>query len=441
MREEWVKLPLASVGSRALFAAVVAAVVLVPAILALRIAIAGALGAFSRPRWLELAMRFDSANPHYKERLGSLLEFSLEARPEVAVGWFRRAVENDPENGFLWRQLAEACEFADDEACASQAFARARQLDPRSPALAWDMANFALWRHQPGQAAAEFRYLLELAPDYAPAVFSVGRTAFSGLEFLADRVISPRAAPQVSLTLIQLAAKEQDWPLAAKLWKQLVAADAAFPVHEVQPYLEALMAAGRLAEAWQVWADLRHLHVIAPDSSGPGNRVYNGNFSNAPLNAGFDWHAAALSGVELTFGDPDGPRGQPCLRVDFWLAQNLEAELVYQLVPVVGNRRYHLSAWTKSEELTSSSGVRLRVLDPEHSGCAKAETPATTATTGWHRVDADVVTCADTRVVRLALWRPHSDDFPTRISGHFWISAVSLVETGTPGGEASGARP
>ena len=93
--------------------------------------------------------------------------------------------------------------------------------------------------------------------------------------------------------------------------------------------------------------------------------VFNGGFEQEPLNAGFDWRFAQQPYLTLDFFDATAHTGARSFRADFTVPQNSEYEPVYQLVPVVPGQTYELSAYVKSEAITSDSGPRLRVLDPK----------------------------------------------------------------------------
>jgi hypothetical protein len=80
----------------------------------------------------------------------------------------------------------------------------------------------------------------------------------------------------------------------------------------------------------------------------------------------------------------------------------------------------------RSEEITSDSGPRLRIVDPACSECLDVSTEATLGTTGWHQVRLSFTPGAQTEFVRLSVWRPRSRSFPAEISGQWWVDAVSL---------------
>ena len=112
--------------------------------------------------------------------------------------------------------------------------------------------------------------------------------------------------------------------------------------------------------------------------------------------------------------------------MDFTVPNNAEYEPIYQIVPVQPNYRYELTAYVRSDDISSESGPRLRVLDPECPSCLSGESAASVGTTAWHQVSLVVTTGAKTRALRISVWRPRARSFPMDIQGRFWLTAVSL---------------
>jgi len=249
--------------------------------------------------------------------------------------------------------------------------------------------------------------------------------------------------------------------------------------------LEQLISAGRYGEAAAVWryviesgGDMRPRdNTAAPSNKGestaadgsllaksPGERensnlIYNGNFEQPLLNAGFDWRIQpqryvaisfvpsegvaravkpALSAAEeskpaqsngaLETGNrkPETVLGKRSLLLRFTVPDNSDYEPVHQLVPVVPGQTYLLSAFVRSEAITSDSGPRLRVTDPKCPACLNVETEDATGSSPWRQVSQQFQAGPETEVVRVSVWRPHGRSFPMDISGRFWVDDVSL---------------
>jgi hypothetical protein len=193
-----------------------------------------------------------------------------------------------------------------------------------------------------------------------------------------------------------------------------------------QSYVERLLHQGRTREALSVWQVVEKHSNSVQATDEAENLVFNGGFERAPLNAGFDWRYQNTPQVAVDFSDRSARQGQRCLRLDFTVSSNQEFEPVLELVPVSPNQEYLLEASARSQNITSDSGPRLRVLDPDCPRCLDVATDSTVGTTPWHTVRVRFSTGAETGFVRLSVWRPRSRSFPTEITGQFWLDAVSL---------------
>ena len=188
------------------------------------------------------------------------------------------------------------------------------------------------------------------------------------------------------------------------------------------PYLERLLDLGRYKEAINVWGDLERLGIVnKPPSEDRDNLIYDGDFEQVPLNAGFDWRTSELPYLWFAFPNSGAYRGGRCLRLDFTVGRNDESEAVYQFVTAAPNQGYLLRAYTRSDNITSDSGPRLRVLDPACPACLDVSSETTVGTTPWHPVSLKFSTGAHAQVVRVSVWRPRSRTFPTEITGTFWL--------------------
>jgi hypothetical protein len=195
----------------------------------------------------------------------------------------------------------------------------------------------------------------------------------------------------------------------------------------VQPYIDRLLAQGRYQDAQAVWWQLEARGTIArPAVHEPGDLMFNGDFEQPPLGAGFDWRSQPSPYVSVDFADATPFAGAHCLRLDFPVGQNDVFEPVYQIVPVVPNQTYSLAAYARSVDITSDSGPRLRVTDPDCPTCLDAFTDPTVGSTAWHELKLNFTASPQTRAVRVSVWRPRSRVFPMELSGTFWLDAVSL---------------
>jgi len=245
----------------------------------------------------------------------------------------------------------------------------------------------------------------------------------------------------VKLKYVDFLSEEDRWDSAYQVWGRIAASIAPFKFSPIEPYLNRLLERGRIREAQTVWLDLQRLRVIPkPEMESYGSLIYNGGFERLPLAAGFDWRFVRTTYLSLDLAAPPAYQGARCLRVDFTVARNEEYEPVYQIVPVIANQTYLLGAYTRSEDITSDSGPRMRVVDVSCAGCPSAVSEMTIGTTGWHPVSVKFKTGSETQAVRVGVWRPRSRTFPVEIKGSFWLDDISMKPLDSSGGSLSLAK-
>lgn len=426
--ERWIEYPLRKPGRRFLFALGIGLAILPLGYKTVRMAAAGVFAAFHKPADLRIAVALDPGNPRFDRQVALAYQTNSNVNPMEPVAWFRKAVALDPRDGVLREGLARACEFAGDQRCATASFVRALALDPMTPRVEWLTANHDLLLGLRGDAALHFRRLLAIDPGYAPAVFITCLSAYGDPAFIGAHILPAHSTATLQLEYVDFLAQRGDFQPAAGIWSRLVAAHKHFGFPRARPYLQKLIASGRIDQAVHVWSDLRQLGIISgTQGEESGNLVFNPGFESNPVDAGFGWRVRNVRYIDAQFADPVAYQGKRCLRIDFLVPENESSSPVYQLVPVVPNETYTLSAWVRSEGITSTSGPRLRVVDPDDPHCAPAKTPATLGTTSWHEVRVSFSTCSQTRLIQLSVWRPRSYRFPNDISGHFWLDDVRLV--------------
>jgi tetratricopeptide (TPR) repeat protein len=399
---------------------------------AVRTVITSSLEGSRRLSQLRRALTFDPADPKLHYELGLIYSYSPEALdPAEAVKYFQRATELNPHTAIYWSSLASACDSVGDRACADRALERALTLSPMTPRLHWLAANHYLVTDRVEVALPHFQRLLELNPEYAWPTFRLCLKATRDPKMVLEKVLPSGADAKLKLAYVDFLSAEGNPDFAYGVWGQMVANGSPFAFWLAAPYLQRLLDLGRYQEAINVWGDLERLGIVnKPSSSERDNLIYNGDFEQAPLNAGFDWHTSELPYLWFAFPDSGAYRGRRCLRLDFTVARNDESEAVYQFAPAAPNQEYLLTAYTRSDNITSDSGPRLRVLDPACPACLDVSTETTVGTTPWHPVSLKFSTGAHAQVVRVSVWRPRSRTFPTEITGTFWLDTVSLKAAG-----------
>lgn len=210
----------------------------------------------------------------------------------------------------------------------------------------------------------------------------------------------------------------------------------------VKPFLDFLTDHDRLQDAGAVWSDLQHVGAIPPEPSAPSaNLLYNGSFDRVPINTGFDWRVSASPDLIFDFSDPAAYKGRKCLRIDFSVGRNADYDLVSQIVRVKPSTSYQLSAYVRSENLTSDRGPRLRVTEMGCKDCTPTASDATQGTMPWHLVEVSFMTQPQTQAVRISFWRPQTSASIGDITGTVWVDDLNLHAVGAATHDLNQARP
>lgn len=433
-RAKYIQLPLRSRASRVTLIMIAAVPALMLSLQATRIALAARSGSCLDVQGLRQAIKLDPGNAVFDHELGLVYAYSFgQANLPAAVELLRRATELNPRKAIYWSDLAEVCDTIGDTACSNRAIERTLKLSPMTPRFEWKAGNHYLQTGQTEQAMNHFRRLLELDDTYAQPVFQVCLRVAGNLQSVLQEVFPREHKPQLDFAYLDFVSEQGDIDLANQIWSGLSSEGVTCKFSDVKPYLSRLIAQNNTQQAATVWHELERRGVVPrPEPGGAKNLVYNGGFEHSPLNAGFDWRAPNTPFVETDFRDPSACGGSHCLRVDYAPGRNMESDPVYELIPVVPGVSYELQVHVRSDDIRSGSGPRLRVIDPACPACLSVSTSETVGTTAWHLLTLNFTAGADTRIIRLSVWRPRSREFPMEISGSFRVDDVSITPLKTP---------
>ena len=436
-----IKRPLGSTRRVALLAVVVALLLtLIPT--SLRIGAASRLGETGSLADLRHALEIDPLNAELHRRLGIYDTFMADPpNTREGLAHLHRATELAPLNALYQANLGSACESIGDRACADAAFNRLLVLDPMMPRYRWAVANYNLRADRADVAMTQFQRLIALSSgrEYAERTFDVCLRATGDPEAVFKSVLAGGQDSQLSLAFVHYLSDHDQLDAARRVWTLIVQRSGPFAFSQANDYLAHLLSLGRYQDALGVWRDLERLSAVErPKDDDPDNLVFNGGLEAQPMNAGFDWHYAELPFLSFSFDDPSAYRGSRCLRLDFTVKRNDVYQPVYQVVPVEPGREYQLGAYVRSDRITSDTGPELRVFDPMHPENLDVSTETTVGTTPWHPISVSFRPGADTHFVMLAVRRQRSRNFPTEISGTFWVDAISIKPVSAEGGVKAG---
>jgi tetratricopeptide (TPR) repeat protein len=365
------------------------------------------------------------------DRLGRLRQWDfMNSDLPGAIVDYRKAVQDDPRSAHFWMDLASAYETSGDDTRAREAYLHAKSVYPVSGEVAFHYGNFLLREQQYPEAYVELQRAVQTDPTLLPLAISRTWRSSEDVNELLNSLL-PANADAYLQALDFFASIHQAEPGLA-VWQRILALGQPFPLPRVFPFLEELIREDRADDARRVWLEAvgpaEVLHSEPPNK----NLIWNGNFAQDLANGGLDWRWNPLPGIAIEFDSGAAPNGSRAIRVDFNGGSNLAVVAPFQYVPVEPNRSYHFHGYMRTEGITTESGMRFSVTDPNHNGALNVVTDSLTGSHVWTSVDADLITGPTTHFLLVRLFREPSRLFENKLEGTAWIADISLIASGGP---------
>jgi tetratricopeptide (TPR) repeat protein len=371
------------------------------------------------------AAAWEPDNPENWYRLGRYFQIDFEhSDMSKAVANYARATTIAPGSAEYWLNLAEAQETALQLADAEKAFRRAEQAYPLSADAAWRFGNFLLRQNRQDEAYQQIHKALSVQPGLTALAISRCWQSTQDIEKIL-RLALP-AEPDAYWGAIDFLVDAREPDAAMVVWKRLMAGNPSFRLQRAFHLEDMLIEAGHGEDAHAVWQQSLSAGAVSNESQKDGSLVWNGDFEQDLLNGGMGWRFRAVPGAELSF-DPRVAHSQGrSLRVEFDGTGNVDFQQPWQYIVLQANTRYRLSAYFRTENLSTSSGIRLE-LEEMHFGDTVEATANLSGTQPWAPSETEFTNGADTKLYRLVLRRRPSPKLDNKISGTLWMDDVSVV--------------
>ena len=303
----------------------------------------------------------------------------------------------------------------------NEAVQSALDAEPGNPEVSTEAAQFFLVAGDVRRALPLFRQALVQNPEAAKAILPVCWRETRDANLLLAEVIPD--SPELQLTFLRMLTEQKETTAANQVWQQLVASHRSFQPELSFFYFDYLLKEHEVASFDRAWHELAgvtpNLQAYLPND----NLIVNAGFEQPLLNSGFDWRHEPADHIAAGIDDSVAHSGTHSLSLSYDGNPAYDAGWK-QFVPVQSNTDYEFSVWIKSENVTSSSGPRIAIVDA-YSGANLLLTDDVLDTHPWREIKGTLRVPAQTELLAVKIVRAPAN---TRIRGRVWIDDLRLVK-------------
>jgi tetratricopeptide (TPR) repeat protein len=372
--------------------------------------------------WLEP----DNAENWYL--LGRYWQYTLD-EPDAthAIQNYRHSLSLNPNSADTWLDLAAVYESEGNLDSARDAFLHARSAYPFSAAVSWRYGNFLLRQNEIPGAFAEIRNAVYADPKRSAEAFSRSWRVAPDVNSILDTVLPPNRDGYLAV-IRELGADDQ-FSAALTVWHRLVAIQPSLRLSDAIPFADLLIQKQHIGDARGVWNDALRLSNIQQNLDPAGSVLWDGGFETGVNGGGFAWFFPfPSSGVRTGYDPRQRHSGKYSLRVTFDGRHNPNFDGVCTNAEVRPETTYRLSAWVRTQSLTSDQGVRVRLSWHAESRTGSfLNTNDVLGTQPWTPLEIPWTSGKDVRYARVCVLRNASAKFDSQIQGTAWIDDVTLI--------------
>jgi tetratricopeptide (TPR) repeat protein len=386
--------------------------------------------------WTERATKLEPGDGEGWDHLGRLKQWDFtDPDPAQAIAAYRKAVEDDPNSARYWMDLSGAYEAAGDMQQARASLDHAKEVYPLSAEVAWQYGNFLLREQELTKGYAEIRRAVISDPSLLQLAISRVWRSNHDVQQLLNMVLPVDV--DAYFQAINYFGSIHEAGAELEVWQRVLQLGKPFELKQTFPFFDSLIAEDRSEEARRAWDEAMTATGMAHADLGGNSVMWNGDFARDFLNGGLDWRLSGVLGVVADFEAAPGGEGVRALRLDFTGATNLELYQPQEFVPVKPNTKYRFHAFMRTESLTTESGVRFSIYDPNHQDKLAVSTDNLTGTVPWADQVIEFETSPVTHFLCVRLFRGQSRMFDNKLSGAVWVANAGLTPMAADAGKAA----
>jgi hypothetical protein len=345
-------------------------------------------------------------------------ELFVRQSPQGALPWLETAAKLNAQKANYWVDLALARQGTGDTGSERRDLLHALDAAPRTPEIAWQVANLFLAQGSPDDAMHAFRLVIENDASLTPLAIQTCWKVHPDVQFLLDNVVPSNAYESFLGFLVS----KNEPAAAAMVWGKMDVVKQPISRPHLFEYIRDLVAHQQPVQAALVWRQAASMADLAAYQPSPENLLVNGDFSLEILNGGFDWVHQKVRGVTLALDPTETHSSTRSLRIIFD-GPGIEDAGIRQMVPVEPNTPYEFSAFYKAQEMDGAGGIRFS-LQEIYRETTLFQSEDLQNADFWKKVGGSFVTGPETRLIVVRIARMPSG---SPIRGKLWLDGLQLV--------------
>ncbi len=374
---------------------------------------------------IQSAVALEPGNAEYRDLLGRYLQFQLDQPDlEAAASSFSSATKLSPRTARYWMDLAVARENLGQIDEAQACFGRALAAYPQSAQVHWEYGNFLLREQNIEEALTQIRGAVASDPQLTYiAITRVWRATESPARVLS--VLPRRSAAFIQA--VNFFSDNHSLSSGLEIWNELIALKQPFELPDTFQFFDELIKEGRSSDAERAWLQALAASNQPHQAPANGSVIWNGGFEQDIENGGLGWRVQPASGMSMDYDESIYHSGARSLRLDFEGGSNVDLAQPLEIVPVQPDHAYHFRGFIRTENITTESGLRVYILDPQRQNAVLLATDNLVGTHAWTEVAGDVRSSSNTNFLVVQVRRTPSRLFENKLGGSAWIDDLSLV--------------
>jgi tetratricopeptide (TPR) repeat protein len=305
---------------------------------------------------LQRAATLQSRSAEIYHRIGRFQLFAVQD-PRAARAALERAANLNPHVSWYWLDLATAHHIAGNQDAYQTALLRASAADPKTPVVAWEIANLKLVEGDTEAALPLFRTVVENDPDSAERALELCWRATGDV----DRVLARAVPPSVDahLAFVDVLASRGLDAAAWKVWTSMTALRRPIAPARAMPFVAFLLQQRRLAEAQQAMQLLADAQpALQPTAFDGGISIVNPGFEEEYIQGPLSWTLQESRAVDLQIDGGEFRTGTRSLMLNF-NGPGFRLSGVTQYIRVPADSIVETSIHVKAKQIIGAEGPHI----------------------------------------------------------------------------------